>query len=196
METAILDFTHEKNCLIIVDMINGFVFEGALSDRSIEACTSPILALIEQFTKVAQPMIAFCDSHTESCKEFDSFPTHCVAGSHESELIEAIQAHQEKMTVLLKNSTNGFVQPLFLDTFKQYLPLDKVIITGCCTDICVLQFALSLKGYINEHNLTTEIIIPANAVQTFDAPNHNQKEFNEMAFTLMRNAGIQIIDKI
>lgn len=191
-----LDLNQEKTCLVVVDMINGFVFEGALSDMSIDACTPLIVDLIQQFKKANQPILAFCDSHPENCMEFSSFPPHCLENSHESELIDALKPYEDEMIILLKNSTNGFVQPQFLDTFKALLPLDKVVITGCCTDICVLQFALSLKGYINQHNLPIQVIVIKDAVQTFNASNHDQKQYNEMAFTLMMNAGILVTDQI
>ncbi len=193
MNKYTIDLTSSKSCLVVVDMINGFVFEGAICDSSINACTKPIINLIEKYIHHNQPIIAFRDSHPLNCNEFNSFPVHCVEGTHESELIDEIKIYESHMISLLKNSTNGFVQPQFLELFKKFLPLNNVIITGCCTDICVLQFALSLQGYINQHELKTDICVIKDAVQTFNTPNHNQEEYNEMAFKLMANAGIKLI---
>ncbi len=182
----------KKNCLIVVDMINGFINEGALSDKSITKCIPPILSLIKEFINKNQPILAFCDSHPENCKEFDSYPVHCLNNSHESQLVDEIKAYEDQMIVLNKNSTNGFVQPEFLKTYLSLGELEEVVVVGCCTDICVLQFALSLKGYINENNLNTKIVVPVNCVETFDAPGHEQVKFNEMAFKLLKNAGIEL----
>ena len=183
-----------KSCLVIIDMINGFIFEGSLSDPWINRCTKPIVKLVQTFIDNKQPILAFCDSHSENSCEFESFPLHCLSDTSESELINALKPYASNMKILLKNSTNGFVQPEFENWFKQILPLDKMIITGCCTDICVLQFALSVKGYINQHNLTTEIVIPRNCTETFETSDHNRKQFNEMAYTLMINAGIKVVE--
>ena len=38
-----------------------------------------------------------------------------------------------------------------------------------------------------------EVIIYKNAVETYDAPNHNRKEYNEIAFKIMEQNGIKII---
>ena len=38
--------------------------------------------------------------------------------------------------------------------------IDAYIITGCCSDICVLQFALTLKTYLNAQNIDKKVIVP------------------------------------
>lgn len=71
--------------------------------------------------------------------------------------------------------------------------LKEVTVVGCCTDICVLNLALPLKNYFNQKNKNIEIYVPQNAVETYDAPNHNRKEYNEIAFKLLTQAGIKVI---
>ena len=97
------------------------------------------------------------------------------------------------MKLIRKNSTSGFVT----EEFQKYLKeneknLEEIIITGCCTDICIINFAIPLKNYINEHNLNISVVVPKNAVETYDAPNHNREEYNEMSFKLMEQSGIKI----
>ncbi len=31
--------------------------------------------------------------------------------------------------------------------------IDNIIIVGDCTDICIYQFAITLKSYFNQHNI-------------------------------------------
>jgi len=45
-----------------------------------------------------------------------------------------------------------------------------VVIVGNCTDLCVHQMAMHLKLYANAHNLKMRVIVPENAVQTYDMP--------------------------
>ena len=81
-----------------------------------------------------------------------------------------------------------------LEVFQQMTDLRSVMIVGCCTDICVLQFALSLKGYINQNDLGIEVIVPKNQVATFDAPGHSAKDYGHWALKLMANAGIHVVN--
>ena len=75
--------------------------------------------------------------------------------------------------------------------------LTELVITGCCTDICVMNLALSLKKFFNEVRRDVEIIIPKNAVETFHIPGvHDRVKQNKMAFKVMRDAGIQVVKKL
>ncbi len=194
MSKFTINLKQDHSLLVVVDMINGFVFEGPISDPSINACTPLIVDYILQYHVAKKPILAFRDAHTETANEFQYFPVHCLVNSHESEFIDAIKIHEDKMITLLKNSTNGFVQPQFLETFKSMLPLNNIVITGCCTDLCVLQFALSLIGYINEHDLATEVIIVKDATETYNSETHNQAQYNDIAYLLMGNAGIKVLE--
>lgn len=183
-----------ETLLVIVDMINGFINEGALSDPAINRITPNIIKGVKYCLDNKQPILAFRDSHTEDSLEFKSFPPHCLENTSESELIAELKPFESSFKTLLKNSTNGFVQPEFLDYFKEVNP-SKVVITGCCTDICVLQFTLGLKGYINQHNLPIELYVPKNAVATFNSPVHNAAQMDEISFNLLAAAGVQVIDQ-
>ena len=67
---------------------------------------------------------------------------------------------------------------------------DSIEIVGCCTDICVLQIALSLKTYFNKLMLDKDIIVLKDLVATFDSNVHDAKVYHSFALSLMRNAGI------
>jgi len=181
--------------LIVVDVINGFLYEGPLADHSIEHIVIPIIQLIQQFDKYHQSIIAFIDCHELDAKEFDSYPAHCIRDTSEAELVPVLKQYEHKMTIIEKNSTNGFQTDYFLNYINQN-HFDSIVITGCCTDICVLQFALSLKGFLNEHNLNTNVIIPVDTIDTFHSESHDREYFNRISLELMRNAGIQIIDTL
>ncbi len=180
-----------KSCLVIVDMINGFVKEGALSDVSIQKIVPGIVELTKKYQVENKAILSFQDAHSEDAKEFLSFPKHCLKGTAESELIQELKPYQDKMIQLYKNSTNGFMQDEFLDVFHK-LDCDEFVVVGCCTDICVLQFSLSLQGYINEQDLNKKIIVVEDLVETFNAPGHAQQEYNKMAVSLLKGAGITV----
>ena len=48
--------------------------------------------------------------------------------------------------------------------FEEFLNSDlkyyrDIIVTGCCTDLCVLHFVLSLNTWLNEHNMNEYRIV-------------------------------------
>ncbi len=182
-----------KKLLLVIDMINGFVKEGALADKQINNITPNIVKLVEKYINNNDDIISIQEGHTKSSKEFENFPPHCILGTEEAELIEELIPFKDKMKLIRKNSTSGFIT----DDFMRYMKdnenrLEEIVLTGCCTDLCILNFAIPLKTYINEHNLNIKVTIYKNAVETYDAPNHNRKEYNDMAFKIMQQNGIDI----
>ena len=82
---------------------------------------------------------------------------------------------------------NGFISDL-----EKMKKLKEVIITGCCTDICVLNLAIPLVNYFDQNNRDVNVCVVKNAVETYNAPYHNREEYNEMALKLMKQAGVNI----
>jgi len=182
-----------KKLLVIIDMINGFVKEGNLADKEVNNITPNIIKLIKEYIKNDDEIITFQDGHSKNSKEFESFPVHCVLGTKEAELIDELMPYKDKMKLIRKNSTSGLVTSEFLKYMEEKgKQLEEIVITGCCTDICVINFALPLKNYINEHNLNIKVKIYKNAVETYDSPIHNREEYNEIAFKIMNLNGIEI----
>jgi len=185
--------TFMKKLLLVIDMVNGFVKKGALADTYINNIIPNIIELIKEYIKNNNDIISIQEGHKENSKEFESFPTHCILGTDEAELIEELVPYKENMKVIRKNSTCGFVTKEFFDYIKQNEnELEEIVLTGGCTDLCVMNFALPLKNYINEHNLNIKVIVYENCVETYNAPNHNREEYNEMAFKIMKQNGIEI----
>jgi len=185
--------TYEKHeLLVVVDMIRGFIEQGPLCDPAISHIIGDNVELIKDFTKRGQPVIAFRDAHEPDSKEFAFYPAHCVKGTKESELVDAIAAFQDKMLVIEKDTTNGFQTKEFTHFIENEAPFRRIVVIGCCTDICVLQFVLSLKTYLQQRRLDTEVVVVKDCVETFAIPGHDRTEFNEFSFKLMKNAGVSL----
>ena len=186
-----------KNLLVIVDMIEGFVNFGALADKKINKVTPNILNLIKKAKAENAKVIAFRDSHNINDEEFKIFPIHCLKGSAESQLIPELKAVEENIDLdIEKDTTNGFITKDFQEIVKN-ITFDNVIVTGCCTDICVLNFVTSYINFIKENNLKTKIIVIEDACYTFDGENHNAEEFHNKAITKMREMGatVKVLNK-
>lgn len=188
----------DKTALFVVDMVNGFVYTGPLSSPRVAAIAKNVAELNEK-TK-GYKKIFFLDSHEEQSQEFSSFPLHCLKGTIEAELIQELktEASEGQETLYIeKNSTNGFNSKKFKDWLAKNMDeVDNYIITGCVTDICVLQFALSLKAYFNEANKNKRIIVPMNCVETYEVGSHDGFLMNLFALYNMHTSGIEIADKI
>ena len=97
------------------------------------------------------------------------------------------------MHAILKQRFSWKLFPLQFSQDSNEKDLKEVVLCGCCTDLCVMNFALPLKTYINEHDLDIKVTIYKNAVETYDLPIHNREEYNEIAFKIMNNAGIKLV---
>ncbi|MCB7225002.1 isochorismatase family protein, partial [Anaerostipes caccae] len=72
----------------------GFVHEGALHDEAIHAATMHIESLIRD---AEQRVIFIADSHPPKTREFISYPSHCVIGTKESEVIQELQPYVQEL---------------------------------------------------------------------------------------------------
>ena len=120
------------------------------------------------------------------------FPIHCLQGTSEAELIDELKSYEKDALVYEKNSTSTMFAKGFINDIDKMKALRKVIITGCCTDICVLNLAIPLVNYFDETDRQIEVEVVEDAVETYDAPYHNRNEYNEIALKLMRQAGVRI----
>lgn len=184
-----------KRAYILVDMVNGFVNEGAMADKYI----SHIIPKQYQYMKEIEASddsinIIIKDMHKPNCREFTHYPVHCLENTSESELVPELKEFEtDSKYVFPKNSTSAIFAPRFIETIEELDELEEVIIAGCCTDICVLNLALPLQNYFDQMDRNVKIIIYKDMVETYDSPTHNRDEYNDMAFKLMGQAGIEII---
>ena len=186
-----------KKGLIIVDMINGFVKEGVLADSNISGIIPEIESLALEYLEKGDKVIAFKDCHYENSPELNTFPPHCMSGSEEVELVDELKRHEDKFIVFEKNSTSGLFVPEFFYYIQGMKNLTELVITGCCTDICILNLAIPLKNFFNQVNRNVEIIVPENAVDTYNIPEvHEKDEWNDMAFRFMKQTGVQVVKKL
>lgn len=185
-----------KKLLINVDMVNGFVKKGAMADSYIQHIVPEHIKLMEQMQKEGEAIAIIKDTHKENCREFNRYPIHCVEGTEEAELIEELKPFEKDAFVYQKNSTSTIYASNFLKDIDEMTNLREVIMIGCCTDICILNLAIPLQNYFDQKDREVKITIPKNAVETYEAPNHKREEYNEMAFKLMEQAGINLIEHV
>ena len=189
------ELQYKQTALVIVDLVNGFAKEGALNSPRVKELISEIVELYKNCDKLEITKLAFADCHTESSPEFEAYPIHCLQNSYESEIVDEIK-EIGGYTLIQKNSTNGFLEEKFQKWLNENAELNTFVITGDCTDICVQQFAITLKTFFNMLNKKVRIIVPINLVEKYDYELHNGNLMNLMAIYNMIINGIEIVKEI
>jgi hypothetical protein len=71
---------------------------------------------------------------------------------------------------LEKNSINSVLGTGLDDWVIDHPEKDTFIVVGDCTDLCTYQLAMYLRLDANNRMLERRVIVPANAVDTYDMP--------------------------
>lgn len=185
----------DKTVLVVIDMINGFAREGALKSPRVEALIPAIAELSGECRKRGIDRLMFADNHTDASPEFKAYPVHCMKGTSESELVDELKT-PGGYGLIPKNSTNGFIEENFMKWLKENSSIKNYIITGDCTDICIQQFAVTLKTWFNRLDESSRIIVPVNAVDTFDLGLHDGDLLNVVTLFSMAGNGVELVSRI
>lgn len=190
------ELNRDQVAVFVIDMLKGFAEEGPLSDKRVGALAEPIDRFLKQVPRASAVFLN--DAHPEDAAEFGSYPAHCVKGTGEAEMVEVLKPHAEKGTVLEKNSTNGFVSGAFQEWFARNRDrFSTYVLTGDCTDICIKQFALTLKAWFMERNRNIRVLVPMDLVDTFHVEGvHDADLMHLVALWEMEQGGVEIVKGI
>lgn len=186
-----------QKCLVVVDMVNGFVREGVLHDEVIATIIDKQKDMIEENLDQNNLVIFIKDAHNEFATEFKRFGNtqHCIKDTYEAELVDELKKYEglDNTISIEKNSTCFMEAPQFRDLIKELNNLKEVDIVGCCTDICVFNGSMGLANYFDQNNLNVYINVYEDAIQTY-APFERQEYINA-AKLLMKQQGINIVKR-
>lgn len=205
-----------KSGLIIVDVIRGFCEPdcGSLSPaqndfnsrRAIDCMVKSVVEIATSFSKKRLPILAFRDSHKPEQQE-GNYPKHCIQGTPETELMPELEwLKQYPMgTIYTKDCTNGFVGCMQGDgtnSLVQWINrngMEKLVVCGICTDICIMELVLTLLSAKN-HGLFSyleDIIVPFQACTTYHLGGIHPRDYAQFfGFYFMQQAGAILVDKI
>ena len=155
-----------KKALIIVDMLNDFVDEkGALYCGDTARSIIPFIQeRLTSYRNRKNLVIYLQDSHDEDDKEFEKFPSHCVAGTWGNEIIPEL-APKPRENVVPKKRFSGFFGT-DLEGILDSAGVEDVEVVGVCTSICVMD---TVGGLVNRDYKVT---VPVKGVADFDAQFH------------------------
>lgn len=187
-----------EKALFMIDMNNGFVNFGAMANRKYNDLVPEQLRMIEKFRNEGGLVNFVLEGHNSNAHEFKTYPEHCVIGTSEADLIPEFIGELKKSDtrVYYKNSINGMLNRTLQDDIRNLKRLREIVVEGVCTDLCVMDFARTLSRYLDELDKDASIFVVKNAVDTFDAPNHNREEWTNIAYKVMEQSGIVLVDNI
>ena len=85
-----------KKGLYIIDMNNGFVNYGAMANPKYNDLVPEQLKLIEKVRREEGLVNFVLEGHDPNALEFKTYPTHCVLGTKEADLIPELIDEQAK----------------------------------------------------------------------------------------------------
>ncbi len=177
-----------------IDMNNGFCEKGNLADPTIKNIVPNIVPIIRAVLEKGEGYFVVNDKHNKNSVELKRYAGHCD-NEEESRTIKELAIYEQYANrTFYKNSTCALFAPGMMEMLMEMISLQRVVIVGCCTDICIQNFAIALRNFFDELNMDVEIIVPKNAVETFHIPEiHDREVNNARAYTVMENTGIRLV---
>ena len=191
IELTEFDLSGRTTGLVIVDEVNGFCQVGggnlapSQPDAQVDQMVEQTASLAKCFTVKRWPILAFLDTH-EPGKPEPPYPPHCEIGTGEENLVDELAwlESDPHATLIRKDCINGFVGAIE-ETFRGHGSshnrcvdwvnahrLDTVLVTGICTDICVMDFVLTMLSARNHGLMPSlkDIAVLENACATYNLP--------------------------
>lgn len=163
----------ERMAVVSIDVINGFCTSGALASERVGRIARPVAELFRRAHALGVRSLALTqDTHEPDSAEFAAYPPHCLRGTPESEAVAELQAlpFYSDLAIFPKNSINSHLGT-GLDTWIAARPqVDRFVVVGDCSDLCTYQAAMQLHLAAVAANQPRRVIVPADAVDTFDTP--------------------------
>ncbi|HDI46043.1 MAG TPA: cysteine hydrolase [Candidatus Omnitrophica bacterium] len=137
-----------RQALLVIDMLNDFVREEAPLEVSKSREIIPnIKREIDKARQNEIPVIYLCDAHKPDDPEFKIWPPHCVEGTEGADVIEELKPDKDDF-IVKKVSYSGFYNTKLEELLKS-LGVQKLLLTGIVTNICVLYTGVDalMRGF-------------------------------------------------
>jgi len=189
----VIDLTGEKPCLVIVDVIRGFCEAGAGNlapqegDEQNALMIVVVVWLARFWVKMGWPILVPYDCHPPGMME-RPFIQHCERGSGEEKLIAELAFLYDYENALFfpkdcNNAIMGAYEKHGGNKVIDFINVQKatmVVAVGKCTDICDMDFVLTLLSARNQNLMPSlylgEVVVVADGCATYDLPREVAEE--------------------
>ena len=181
-----------------IDMNEGFVNFGAMANPKYNKLVPEQKRLIEKVRRENGAIDFILEGHDKNALEFETYPGHCILGTKEVELIPQLICEQNKVNTytFYKNCINGMLNLDVQEQLKRLKNLKEIIYSGVCADLCVMDFARTNARFLDQINKKVKLFVVKSTIDTFDAPGHNREEWLNIAYKVMEQAGIEIVENV
>jgi len=153
------------NAVLVTDMLRCFLEKGHslyVGDKA-RRIIPRVQKLLERELARGAKIFFICDHHDPDDLEFKMFPSHCIAGTVEAEVIPELDGYRGE--VIPKKRYSGFFGTQLDEKLRQLKP-EKLIICGVLTNICVLHTTADAR------NRDYEVEVPVDCVASPDEAAH------------------------
>jgi len=127
----------EKWALLIVDMLNDFVRQGApLEVPAVREILDNIRKRLQEARRQGMPVLYLCDAHAPDDEEFNIWPAHAVRGTAGAQVIAELVPRPGE-PIIPKTKYSSFFGTDLEDQLRQR-EVTGLIMTGVVTNICIL----------------------------------------------------------
>lgn len=177
--------------LVIVDEVNGFATVGAgnlappVENPLVTTMVRETDRLAREFSNRGWRVLAFLDTHVPGKPE-PPYPPHCEAGTGEEDLVPELAwlEGDPNATLVRKDCINGFIGAIQADGSNRVVDwvnenrLQALLVVGICTDICVMDFVLTILSARNHDMMPglRDIVVHAPGCATYDLPRAATRE--------------------
>jgi nicotinamidase-related amidase len=198
----------DRAAFFSADLINGFVHVGPLASPRVLGVVDSVVDLFQRgWQHGIKEFVLLQDTHDPETPEFNAYPPHALRDDAESATIPELASlpFADRLTIIEKNSLHPAVETGFNAWWDEHIDINRAIVVGDCTDLCVYQLAMHLRMRANALNLQDfEVIVPVNVVQTFDIPDdpsqpgaaHPGDFFHDVFLYHMASNGIRVVSDI
>lgn len=194
---------------ITVDAVKGFCSQGLMSSPQMASIVPNIAKTIKKAANAGVRHLIFtCDSHSPNSPEFALWPSHCLKGSSESQLEDALTSLDcaKDFVIINKSSISSLVDTSLLNHLLTLEKLHTIVVMGGVTDLCLYHLVAGLSFYSVSRRRSWNLLVPLNTAATFDCScetaqdnnttPHDEKLLNCLFFEHMQTLGAQIVGKI
>jgi nicotinamidase-related amidase len=154
--------SRDKTCLLIIDMINEFQFDGAAEMMpAVEQAARRIAGLKRRMKQARLPIVYVNDNFGKWRSDFRKLVARCLQQKCRGKRIARILLPEEDDYFVLKPKHSGFYATP-LELLLRYLKVGRVIITGIAGDNCVLFTAAD--AYMRE----LDVAVPSDCAASLD----------------------------
>ena len=153
-----------SDALIAIDLVNDFVTGAIGTERSLDIVSPIEEALLPAAREAGVPVIYANDAHRPEDFELEIWGEHAMRGTEGAEVIPRLSP-TEGDHVFEKRFYDAFYET-GLDAHLRSLSVDRVVLTGLHTNMCVRHTAASafFRGY--------DVVVPTDCVTAFSESDH------------------------